>query len=248
MNKIAPKKYIDMKRKILIFVILLAGTGLLILQSCNKKEGTIFKSYNIFTEPVVVGPVDGAILNIGTGTTVNLQWTSESVDGDPIKANVYFGTSETPPLFKADHNALSLSVPVTKGTAYFWSIEMIDVNGIPTQGPTWSFTVFDIALFTGDFTCDEPAESYSYDVSFSKVDETTITTDNYWNSGWDANFTLNFTAWTYSMPLTAWIDGANTWSAEEAGTIDPSTGTIEGDYTIYKNGVAVETGVHTYTK
>jgi hypothetical protein len=50
---------------------------------------------------------------------------------------------------------------------------------------------------------------------------------------------------TYSMPLTSFT---TVWSAIETGVIDPSTGTMTGTYTVFQSGVAVEQGVHTYTK
>jgi uncharacterized protein affecting Mg2+/Co2+ transport len=123
---------------------------------------------------------------------------------------------------------------------------MKDVNNMPTPSETWSFTIFEpIGIFVGDFNCLEPAEDYDYDVTFVKATATTLTTDNYWNSGWDATFTLNFTANTYSMPLTVW----GSYSAIESGTINPATGKMVGNYTIYHPaGVSIETGVHTYNK
>ena len=233
-----------MKRKILFFAMMLAITGLVALQSCNKEEGTQVEDFYAFTEPVVTAPADESTIEI-TGTTVDLTWASTSESNFPLKADVYFGTSEEPELYKADHNALSLTVPVEPGITYFWHVIMKDGNGITTEGPTWSFTIFEpIGIFVGDFNCDEPAEDYSYDVTFAKATATTLTTDNYWNSGWDATFTLDFTANTYDMPLTTW----GTYSAIESGTIDPATGTMVGDYIIYHNGLSIEEGVHTYTK
>jgi hypothetical protein len=116
---------------------------------------------------------------------------------------------------------------------------------VTTTSPIWSFTYFEpIGIFVGDFNCDEPAEDYSYDVSFAKTSDNTLQTDNYWNSGWTGIFTLNFTSNTYSMPLTVW----GNYSAIESGTIDPATGTMVGDYTVYYKGNSIEVGVHTYTK
>jgi hypothetical protein len=232
-----------MKRKSIFFVLLLAIAGATVIQSCEKKIDNPFVVHNIFTSPKLVGPEEGAVVTI-SGTTATLSWTSTSPDNDAIKADVYFGTTENPPLYKAGHDALSIDVPVEKGNKYFWSVTMRDANGIPTAGPEWNFIVLGAGLFTGDYNCDEPAEDYSYGVSFVKTNETTITTDNYWNSGWVANFTLNLTTLTYTMPVTTW----GTWKAQESGTIDPATGTMEGSYTIWHNNVVAETGVHTYTK
>jgi hypothetical protein len=232
-----------MKRKLIFFVTLLIMVSFITLQSCEF-TGPEYAEHFSFTEPAVVAPLDGVFLH-NAGATVNLQWTSKNESGDPVLANVYFGTSEKPPLYKANHNALILTVPVEKDKTYYWHVTMKDANGITTTSPTWSFTIFE--PFMGLYTCDEPAESYSYEVTFVKTSSTVITTDNYWNSGWNATFTLDLTAKTYSMPLTSWLGGS--YSAIESGTIDAATGTIVGNYTIYHPaGVSIETGVHTYTK
>lgn len=215
------------------------------LQGCTKYGSNPPVEHFAFTAPAVVAPANASTVHV-TGTTVDLTWASTNESGDPVKADVYFGTSETPELYAAGHNALSLSVPVELGVTYFWHVTMIDANGITTRGETWSFTVFEpIGIFTGDFVADEPAEDYSYDISFAKFNATTLVTDNYWNSGWIAYFTMDFTQNTYNMPLTTW----GSYSGEESGTIDPETGTMVGNYTIYHPaGTAIETGVHTYTK
>lgn len=225
--------------------MLIAFAGLTTLQSCYK-DGTILATHYSFTEPALVAPLNAATVHI-TGTTIDLKWTSTNESGDPVKADVYFGTSDDPDLYKANHNALILNVPVVLGQTYYWYVVMKDANGIPTTSPVWHFTVFEpIGIFVGSFKCDEPAEAYSYTVTFAKTSDNTLKTVNYWNSGWVGIFTLNFTANTYSMPLTDWGGG---WTGEESGTIDPATGTMVGTYTIWHPaGTVNETGVHTYTK
>ncbi len=118
--------------------MLITVAGLVTLQSCEDETGEIISHY-AFTTPTLVTPANDSYVYT-TATSMTLQWDSKNESGDPVKANVYFGTSETPALYKANHNALTLSVPIEKGTPYFWSVEMEDANGIPTEGPTWSFT------------------------------------------------------------------------------------------------------------
>jgi hypothetical protein len=116
------------------------------------------------------------------------------------------------------------------------------------DGPTWKFIIW--PPFQGPYNADEPAEDYSYDVSFVKVNLTTIRTDNYWNSGWTAIFNLDYTANTYKMDSTS-FGGTVPYSAVEAGTIDQSNGKMVGDYKIYHGALGtapIEVGVHTYTK
>lgn len=225
--------------------MMLALTSLVTMQSCKKEVSAPPKVYFAFSDPVIVSPANEATVKI-SGTTVDLKWESTSADGIAPLADVYFGTSPSPALFKADNAALTLTVTVELGKTYYWHVTMKDIHGITSTSPTWSFTVFEpIGIFVGDFNADEPAESYSYDVSFYKVDATTLATDNYWNSGWTAEFTMNFTNNTYTMPLTQFTAS---WSAIESGTIDPETGTMVGNYIIYYKGSNVEEGVHTYTK
>jgi hypothetical protein len=235
-----------MKRKLIFFVMLITVAGLVTLQSCEDEKGEIISHYT-FTEPEIVGPVDGATVDIGAATTVNLQWTSENLSGDPVLADVYFGTSEGPALYKANHNALTLSVPVVKGNTYHWYVIMKDKNGIPTEGPEWSFTIFEpIGVYVGTYyVVDEGG--YDYELDFTKKTDVILQTDNYWDSGWHAEFNMNFTNNTFNMPLTSWLGGS--YSAIESGTLDPVTGTMTTTYTIYHPaGVVIETGVHVYTK
>ncbi|MCK9413485.1 MAG: hypothetical protein M0Q53_14390 [Prolixibacteraceae bacterium] len=233
-----------MKKINLIFTILPVLFSLFALQSCTKEDGkiTVFHS---FTAPTVAAPLDEATVKI-TGTTIDLKWVTTDKDGDAPKADIYFGTSNQPGLYKAANSGLSITVPVELGKTYYWKVTMKDANGVMTYGPIWSFTIFEpVGIFVGTFNADEPAEDYSYDVSFVKRDATTIVTDNYWNSGWTGVFALNFTTNTYSMPLTNF---SASWSGIESGTIDPNTGKMVGNYTIRYKGNVYETGVHTYTK
>ena len=237
-----------MKRKNIILVMLLVLSGLFTMQSCVKEDSTTFTVHNAFTDPVVTAPLDASTITI-TGTTTDLKWVSTNASGDAVKADVYFDTSSTPTLYKSGLTAETLTVPVVKGLTYYWKVVMTDANGITSTSPVWSFTVFEpIGVFVGAYTADEPAETYTYPVNFTKATATTLNIDAYWNS-WPAVFTLDFTANTYSMALTDFGGG---YSGIESGTIDPKTGTMVGTYTIYqtKAGVTapIETGVHTYTK
>lgn len=226
--------------------MLMTVAGFVTLQSCEDEAGVI-NSHFSFTAPKVVGPADEATIDVKTATTATLEWASENQSGDPVLADVYFGTSEHPPLYKANHNALTLSVPVVKGNTYYWHVVMKDKNGIPTEGPVWSFTVFEpIGIYVGTYyVVDEGG--YDYELDFTKKDAVTLETDNYWDSGWHAEFNMNFTNNTFNMPLTSWLGGS--YSAIESGTLDPATGTMTTTYTIYHPaGVVIETGVHVYTK
>jgi len=233
-----------MKRKNIILAMLPIILAIFALQSCTKEDNTTFTIYNAFTTPSVVTPLDGSLLKL-TGTTVDLKWATTNADNDAPLADVYFGTSATPPLYKAGVGALLLNVPVVQGLTYYWKVVMKDAHGVMTTSSIWSFTVFEpIGIFVGSFLVDEPAEAWTYTIKLSKASPTTLNIDQYWAS-WAAVFTLDFTANTYTMAKTNFGGG---YEGQESGTIDPATGKLVGTYTIWQNGKVIETGPHTYTK
>ena len=120
--------------------MLLVLAGLFTMQSCNDDIASTVITEQAFTQPEVVSPVvraDGTVLF--TGSTVTLTWKSVN-PGDPEKWDVYFGTSDTPPLFKAAHTTQSISVPVVDGTEYYWQVAVVDANGIKTKSEVNHFT------------------------------------------------------------------------------------------------------------
>jgi hypothetical protein len=235
-----------MKRKIIFFVTLLIISGLVAMQSCKKAAQVAFEVHHSFTAPTIIAPANDSTVTI-TGTTVDLTWTSTNADGATPLANVYFGTSSTPPLYASDVKAMTLTVPVVVGKTYNWNVTMIDANGVMTNGPIWSFTIFDpIAIFTGSFNVAEPVDVPHYTTNFTKLNDSTIVIDNYWDSGWAADFIINFAKKTYHMPLTTWGGG---YAGIESGTINTTTGAMTGTYNIYQPyPTVIENGPHTYTK
>jgi len=128
-----------MKRKNIFLVMLLVLAGLFTMQSCNKDDASNAILEQAFTQPEIISPVvraDGTVLF--TGSTVNLTWKSTN-PGDPEKWDVYFGTSDNPPLFKAAQAAQSITVPVVDGQEYFWKVVVVDANGVATKSPVNSF-------------------------------------------------------------------------------------------------------------
>ena len=247
-----------MKRKYIILLMLPVVLVMFALQSCNKKDNGYYVVYHAFTQATLVAPLDASVDTLALGaTTVDLSWASTNKDGDPVLDNVYFGTTPTPPLYKAGNTALKLTVPILPGLTYYWSVTMIDSHGVYTYGPVWSFTIYDpIAKFTGVYTVDEPAEGWTYVIDLTKLTETTIqlgqgtgpvAASNMagWWASWVATFTLDLTANTYSMPRTTFTSG---YEGQESGTINQTTGTLTGTYTVWLNGVINEQGTHTYTK
>lgn len=195
--------------------------------------------------PTIISPVDGATDVAVNGT---VEWDALDAEGDALTFDVYFGTTNPPSLVAAGVEDYSFTPSMEANTKYYWKVVAKDEHGyVSDPSPVWSFTsgAEPIMTFTGLYNCDEPAESYFYDVTFAKKSSTQISTDNYWNSGWVGVFDIDMDKLTYSMPYTTWSAG---YSGIESGTINPTNGTMIGTYTIFKNGASIEQGVHTYTK
>jgi hypothetical protein len=204
-------------------------------------------SFFINSAPSIPELLSPANDSVGFPVSSPLEWDATDAEGDDLTFDLYVGTTNPPELVATDLTGYSAVGPLEASTLYYWKVVAKDSHGATTSSIVQKFTTGEEAImtFTGDYLCDEPAESYSYDVSFTKASSTSIQTENYWNSGWTAVFELDLVNLTYVMPQT---DFTAVWSANEAGIIDPATGTITGTYTIFQNGVPVEQGVHTYTK
>lgn len=178
-----------------------------------------------------------------------IRWSATDPEGDALTYDLFLGTATDPTAYQSALKDTSFVVTATllPNTIYFWKVIAHDPYGGVSTSPVWKFTTgaLPVAKFVGNYNADEPAETYSYGVSFTSPSSTTIETTNYWNSGWTATFTLDFTKLTYTM--SSYTFGAG-WTGIESGIIIPATGKMVGTYTLWLNGVIQEQGVHTYTK
>ncbi|KPL00071.1 MAG: hypothetical protein AMJ90_08835 [candidate division Zixibacteria bacterium SM23_73_2] len=84
-------------------------------------------------------PEDGAV---NVNIDANLEWSSGDINlGDTIRYDVYFGTSDTPPLavsgqFDSTYDPGTLELGIT----YYWQIVAWDIHDTSSTGPVWSFT------------------------------------------------------------------------------------------------------------
>jgi hypothetical protein len=130
-----------MKRRNLIFVMLLVFSGLFVIQSCKKESPVAFTEEEAFTIPTLVAPVTtGGFLDV-TGTTVDLQWASTNAAGDAQNWSVYFGPGDDPALIQTGYTQETITVNVTPGTKYNWKVVGVDSHGMHTRSPIWSFEV-----------------------------------------------------------------------------------------------------------
>jgi len=89
-------------------------------------------------------PSNASPANHATGVSINadLSWTGGDPDAaDTVTYDVYFDTSETPPLV-SDNQAGTSYDPgaLAYNTKYYWKIVATDNHGASTTGPVWDFT------------------------------------------------------------------------------------------------------------
>ena len=238
-----------MKKNKLIFALLSALFGFFVLQSCTK-DNTTYKVYNSFTTPTVTAPLDAALVSI-TGKTIDLKWVSTNKDGNAVKCDIYFGTTNTPGLLKKGNATLSLTVPVVEGGTYYWYVVMTDANNIITTSPLWSFTVavnYTISNFVGLYDCNEPGYKH-YDCNFSKVDNKTVKNDNFWDNGWAVNYVFDSYGKVTLTPV-SYVSGTTTYDITGDGTFNPLTNGVIVNYVVkdHATGKAADTNTHTFIK
>jgi len=89
-------------------------------------------------------PVEGTILT----------WSSLDADNDPITYDVYFGTSETPPMVASGQSESTYNLGTLEyDSQYFWKVIAHDNQGNTTNGPLWRFQT---AVESVSFNCGEP--------------------------------------------------------------------------------------------
>ncbi len=75
---------------------------------------------------------------------VDLSWTGGDPNvGDTVTYNVYFGTSDTPPLVSEGQTGMTYDPGTLQNYAtYYWKIIAKDNHAASTTGPLWDFTTF----------------------------------------------------------------------------------------------------------
>ncbi len=203
-----------MKRKAIFSIMCICLTVLLFNQSC-KKTSTPYGEHYAFTIPTAVAPVNESYVHTSE-TSVDLQWATTNDSGDPVNADVYFGTSSNPPLYSANGTSLSTSVPVTQGVTYYWKVVMTDANGITTTSPVFSFTI--LCPYINSLTVG----SYH-----------SLSTPDQWNSEGDITITADA-----ADPNTVYVSGLEALEGvdENRGPlvmhIDPASNQVVADFTV----------------
>lgn len=76
-----------------------------------------------------------------TAGAIVLDWSTSDVDNDIAAYDVYFGTSNPPELREAGLLSDELTVSVSAGNVYYWSITTIDARGNQSESGTFQFKV-----------------------------------------------------------------------------------------------------------
>lgn len=95
-------------------------------------------SNNIPFAPTLVAPTDKGTVS---GNTATLSWSAQDADNDPLTYDVYFGTSNPPPLLVSGVTETSRNVNLQGAGTYYWRIVVRDDKQSAAMGQVWSFAV-----------------------------------------------------------------------------------------------------------
>ena len=128
-----------------------------------------------------ITPCNPSPANHASGVSIDadLSWTGGDPDaGDTVTYDVYFGTSETPPLKETigPYPATQSLITYDRGTlvhhtTYYWKIVAKDNHGTEAESPVWEFTTaeeiveYDLTIFsTAGGSVTEPGEgTFTYE-------------------------------------------------------------------------------------
>lgn len=107
-------------------------------------------------------PADYAI---NVDVSKDLAWTNSDQDiGEDVYSDLYFGTTNPPPLLEANIFETTYDVGIMQfHTKYYWKIVAHDNHGKVTEGPIWSFTTASVPDITPPtITIEKPKSGYFY--------------------------------------------------------------------------------------
>lgn len=208
-----------------------------------------FEVNSVPAAPVLTTPLNNAV---AVSNTATLNWTCTDPESDDLTFDVYFGKTATPAVAASGVTALTYAPALSPVTTYYWKIVAHDPYGGSSVSPIYSFTTgaLPVVKFVAAFNVAENSVqngAYAYTTAFTKVDNSTIKADNWWDSGWAAVFTLDFVKNTIVMTPFTFVSGASTYIASGSGKINQTTGRIDLVYSVTKNGVLLENGVDVFT-
>jgi hypothetical protein len=199
--------------------------------------------------PALTAPANNAV---AVSNAVALTWTCTDPEEDELTFDMYFGTSATPGPVATGLTDHTYSPTLAPLTAYYWKIVAHDPYGGKSESAVYKFTTgaLPVVKFVAAYNVAENSVqngAYAYATAFTKVDNSTIQADNWWDSGWAAKFTLDYVKNTIVMTPFTFTSGASTYIASGSGKITQATGRIDLVYSVTKNGVLLENGTEVFT-
>lgn len=193
----------------------------------NTKETSVTVIYNRPpSKPSNPSPSDGAK---NVPIDIDLSWSCSDPDGDTLRYDIYFGTSNPPPIVKRDHTSTTYDPGILKhSTMYWWKVVVKDEYS-KTEGEIWSFTTASAPDTTPPETeiIEGPSGKITYnDVRFvwkGKDDMSSELVYSYKLEGYDSDWS----PWT-SATSVEYKDLPNSdytfkvRAKDEAGNIDPT--------------------------
>ena len=115
---------------------------MLILTTFTFPLGMQTSAYPLPNSPPNI-PKNPGPVNNSTDISIlaKLNWTGGDPDGNPVKYDIYFGTTSSPPKVISNQSNLSYDPPgaMSYSTHYYWKIIAWDNYSASTKGPLWSF-------------------------------------------------------------------------------------------------------------
>ncbi len=191
---------------------------LMLLATCKKTEEENSPNNNPPESPSNPVPVNNATNII---LSPHLSWICSDPENDPLSYDIFFGTSDNPPLFAADKTQSQYLISeLSPDTKYYWRIVAKDNHGNSKTGPIWSFTTANsgnptlpivttdsitninqtTATGGGNVTSDGGATVTSRGVCWSTDTLPTISNDHSTDGDGTGNFTSNITGLTANTP------------------------------------------------
>lgn len=227
-----------MKRNNKILIGVISLFAVFAIQSCSEDNATI-EIKSTFSTPKAVFPQNESKVN--ATNSVELKW--EATGSTDNKWTLYFGEDDSDlPKIAENITAQSYTVTVEEGHTYYWYVKYVDPNNVITKSPTFSFTVkvnFSVDNFVGAYNCDEPSYGV-YDVNLTKINSTTIESDNFWDSGWVVQYEFDDLGNVKIIESTIEVSSTKTWTVNGEGKYNNSDGSFYVDYVVVQKTYSLD--------
>jgi hypothetical protein len=172
-----------MKKKFRYLVCFLTVTVVMLTNSCKNDDNNPLPAQN---QPPGVPINPYPINNSSTGYTTDLAWNKcTDPDGDPIKYDIYYGTTN-PPLLFASNLTTNYYDPDTPDVnlKYYWRVVAKDNHNNTTSSQIWSYSTYFVlraSQYLQVFVCDKAGkylggdEVYLYETKEYRANDTNLT-------------------------------------------------------------------------